>query len=100
MARSPRRSRRGSDASERGATEVSPSGRASTRALTDGETGAGGAGGDDDDDDGDGGGDDRRATREETAMSTVARERRAIAPADASMGAMIRGWMSPSLVFI
>ena len=53
MARSPRRSRRGSGASERGATEVSPSGRASTRALTDGETGTGGAEGDDDDDDDD-----------------------------------------------
>ena len=49
MARSPRRSRRGSDASERGATEVSPSGRASTSASTGGETGTGGAAGDDDD---------------------------------------------------
>ena len=61
MARSPRRSRRGSGASERGATEVSSSGRASTRALTDGETGTGGAEGDDDDDDDDGG----RSSRDE-----------------------------------
>ena len=70
MARSPRRSRRGSGASERGATEVSPSGRASTRALTDGETGTGGAEGDDDDDDDDEGG-GGRSSRDERRNGDV-----------------------------